>query len=69
MMDSIKSFRIGVLLAVGFGVLLTGCASTSPKATFKEALRKELHIDANDTVGVKVEAAEGVAIEEHEKLA
>jgi hypothetical protein len=67
MHHSIKSFQAGVLLAVGFGVLLTGCASTSPRASFKEALPRELHIDANDTAGVRVEAADGIVVEEHEK--
>ena len=64
---SVKPARKAMLLAIGLGLLLTGCASTSPKANFREALPTELHIDADDTAGVRVEAADGVAVEEHEK--
>lgn len=64
---SIKVFRVGVLAAIGAGLLLSGCATTSPKAAFREMLPKEQRLDANDTANVKVEAGEGVVIDEYEK--
>jgi hypothetical protein len=56
-----------MFLTLGLALLLTGCASTSPKATFRESLPRELHIDANDTAGVKVEASDGIIVERYEK--
>lgn len=67
MRDLIKSFNVGVLVAVGAGFLLAGCATTSPNAKFREALPKDQYLRASDTASVKVEAGDGVAIEEFEK--
>lgn len=62
-----KMFRVSVLIVVGAGFLLTGCATTSPNATFSEAFKKEQHINANDSATVKVEAGDGITVEENEK--
>ncbi|SCY32413.1 hypothetical protein SAMN05216420_104246 [Nitrosospira sp. Nl5] len=58
-----KSIGISVLLAAGFGVLLTGCVSGSPKPISKEAPPKQQHGDPNDTGG-----ADGVGINERDVL-
>lgn len=67
MYGSSKAFKVGILFVAGAGLLLTGCATTSPDARFKEALPKEHYLAANDTAAVKVEGGEGVTIEELEK--
>ena len=64
---SIKILKVGFLAAIGAGLLLSGCATTSPGAAFRQALPKDQRLDANDTVDVKVEAGEGVFIDEYEK--
>ena len=61
-------FRCGILLVAGAGLLLTGCASTSPNnAKFSQNLSKRQHLDANDTSTVKVESIDGIIITTHEK--
>lgn len=57
---------VPVAMLVPF-LLLVGCATTSPSATFMKELPKEQRVDANDTTTVKVEASDGVTIAEHEK--
>jgi hypothetical protein len=59
--------KIGFFAAIGAGLLLSGCATTSPNAAFRQALPKDQRLDANDTADVKVEAAEGVFIDDYEK--
>ena len=66
--SSIKVLKFSILVVAGTGLLLTGCASTSPKnAKFTQALSKEQYLDANDTTTVEVESINGVVIETHEK--
>lgn len=62
-----KSFKAGVLVATAAALLLVGCAGTSPSARFQEPLSRDQYLRANDAAAVKVEAADGVAIEEFEK--
>lgn len=67
MSHSINTLRVGLVIAIGAGLLLSGCATTSPNVAFRQALPKDQRVDANDTADVKVEAAEGVFIDEYEK--
>ena len=62
-----KMLRIGFFAGIGAGLLLSGCATTSPNAAFRQALPKDQRLDANDIADVKIEAAEGVFIDEYEK--
>lgn len=64
---AIRICTILVPVAMLVPLLLVGCATTSPRATFTKELPKEQRVDANDTTTVKVEASGGVAIAEHEK--
>jgi hypothetical protein len=64
---TIKMLRVGFLAAIGAGLVLSGCATTSPNAAFRQALPKAQRLGANDTANVKIEAAEGVFIDEYEK--
>lgn len=60
--------RWSIFVVVGVGVLLTGCASTSPNnAKFSQTLSKEKHLDANDTANVRVESNDDIIITTHEK--
>ena len=62
-----KLFAVRVWVVTGAALLLFGCASTSPNAKFKEPLLKGHHVNANDNASVKIEAGQGVTMEEFEK--
>lgn len=64
---STKVFTFSIPVAILLALFLVSCATTSPQATFTKALPKQQRVDANDTVVVKVEARQGVMIEDNEK--
>lgn len=65
---SASAIRFSIIVVAGAGLLLTGCASTSPNnAKFSQELSKEKYLDANDAATVKVKSNDGVIITTDEK--
>jgi hypothetical protein len=56
------------LSAIAVVLLVTGCASTAPKADFSPDLASQYRIDADDHPEVKVDAAPGVDVLDLDKL-
>jgi hypothetical protein len=57
----------GYAVALAAVLLATGCATTSPGATFQKPVAEGRRVDASDTTSVKVEAGSGVSIQDYEK--
>lgn len=56
-----------VIVMTGCLLLFTGCATTSPGASFAVPLPAEKRLDSNDSVTVDVQSAESVAIIDQER--
>jgi Domain of unknown function (DUF4410) len=63
-----KNTRIVCVLAIfGAAALLGGCATSVPKAQYNKALPTQYHVDGDDKIQVRVDAAAGVAATDFEK--
>jgi hypothetical protein len=60
--------NVAALSVIASVLLITGCASTAPKADFSHDLASHYRIDADDHPEIKVDAAPGVEILDLDKL-
>jgi hypothetical protein len=47
MYRSTNMIKVGLVIAISAGLLLSGCATTSPDAAFRQALPKDQRLDVN----------------------
>lgn len=56
-----------LLTALSAATLLSACATSVPKAEYNKELPTQYHLDADDKVQVKVDAATGISVTDVEK--